>query len=166
MSWLSLAGRRPFKSDTTRLPSHLADCLRNVQASTVEIQGDRVVFTRRMSRFVSNWNVLAPFESGELTIDGREVRYGINFRQLILLGTMMVGVATIFMLNTPVHPPLFLLPLMWLWLVGVNLLIGIIRFERFLDRALTSASPTSRLVEVVGDNSLFSVTERVATHRA
>src|SRR5262245_10240490 len=117
MSWLSFAGTLPFKAevDAGALPNHLADCLRDVQASTVEVLGNRVVFTRRMFRFVSNWNVLAPFESGELTIDGREVRYHINFRELVLLATVMVGVAAVLMLRTPAHPPLFLLAIGWLW---------------------------------------------------
>jgi len=63
--------------DPTTLLNHLADCLWKVAASTVEIQRNRVVFTRRMFRLVSNWNVLVPFERGDLTIDAdtREVRY-------------------------------------------------------------------------------------------
>ena len=148
MSWLSFAGRLPFQAevDTAVLPDHLADCLRDVQATTVEVLGKRVIFARSMFRFVSNWNVLAPFESGELTIDARELRYQVDFRQLVLVDTVMVGVASILMLRTPVHPLLVVLPLMWLWLVGASLLIGILRFERFLSRALISASPHQPLI--------------------
>ena len=70
--------------DPTTLLNHLADCLWKVAASTVEIQRNRVVFTRRMFRLVSNWNVLVPFERGDLTIDAdtREVRYCLSIPQV------------------------------------------------------------------------------------
>ena len=90
-SSLTLTGNLSFdaKIDPAALPSHLANCLWSVKASTVEIQGDSVVFTRRMFRFVSNWNVLVPFESGDLTIDAgsHQVHYRVSIRELVLLGT-------------------------------------------------------------------------------
>jgi|KBSMisStandDraft_5_1062788.scaffolds.fasta_scaffold492285_2 hypothetical protein len=149
MSWFSFTGRLQVKVevDTTALPSHLADCLRDVHASTVEIVGNRVTFTGRYHRFMSNWSVLVPFDSGELTIEGYELRFQVNFRQMVLIGTVMVGLMPVLWRNNLVHPlPLFVFPLAWLWLVGGNLLVGILRFKRFLHRALMSASPHQPLV--------------------
>jgi len=135
---LTMTGNLSFDSDTDPavLPHHLANSLHNVKASTVEIQGSRVMFTRRMFRFVSNWNVLAPFESGELEVDAanRQLHYHVHFRQLALIGTGMVAAMAVFMLATPAYPRLFLvfIPVMWLWLVGANLAIGICRFRQLL----------------------------------
>lgn len=147
-SSLTLTGALSFDAeiDPAALPDHLANCLWSVKASTVEIQGNSVVFTRRMFRFVSNWNVLVPFESGYLTIDAysRQVHYRVSIRELVLLGTGMVGLMTAFLLASPTHPPLLLMPLMWLWLVGANLAIGIFRFKRFVDRALGTAPHLTR----------------------
>ncbi len=147
-SALTLTGTLPFDAeiDPAALPNHLANCLRSVKASTVEIQGNSVVFTRRMFRFVSNWNVLVPFESGDLTMDveGHQVSYRVSIRELVLLGTGMVGLMTVFLLASPGHPPLLLMPLMWLWLVGANLAIGIFRFKRFVGRALGTAPHLTR----------------------
>ena len=140
--WLTLTGNLSFDAaiDAAVLPNHFANCLWNVKASTVEILGNRVAFTRRLFRFVSNWNVLAPFESGDLTIDAdsRQVHYRVSFRELVLLGTGMVGVMTVF-LRTSQVPLLLIIPLMWLWLVGANLAIGIFRFKQFVVRAVRTA---------------------------
>lgn len=140
--WLTLTGNLSFDAeiDAAALPNHLANCLWSVKASTVEILGNRVEFTRRMFRFVSNWNVLVPFESGDLTIDAdsRQVYYRVNFRETVLLGTGMVGVMTVFMW-TSAAPLLLIVPLMWLWLFGANLAIGIFRFKQFIGRAVGTA---------------------------
>jgi hypothetical protein len=138
--------------DSAALPAHLADSLRDADASTVEIQGNRVTFTCQMFRFVSNWNVLAPFDSGDLTVDAdaRQVRFRVNIRRLVLFGTAMVGVMTAFILMSPVWQPLLLMPFMWLWLVGGNVAIGIHRFERFVGRAIASTSPSRRDNKLVG----------------
>ncbi|MGD0509987.1 MAG: hypothetical protein ABSA27_19465 [Terriglobales bacterium] len=127
--------------DPTSLLNHLAECLWKVAASTVEIQGNRVLFTRRMLRLVSNWNVLVPFERGDLTVDAdtREVRYCVSIRELVLWVTGMLVVATIIILKSSAWQALLFVPLMWLWLVGGNLSLGIFRFKRFVARAIRTA---------------------------
>ena len=128
------------RTDSAALLNHLVDSLRQADASAVEIQGNCVMFTRRMFRFVGNWNVLVPFDSGDLTVDGdaRQIRYRVGIRQLILFGTATVVVMTTFILMSPVWQPLLFMPLMWLWLVGGNVAIGIFRFERFVRRAIAT----------------------------
>ena len=73
--------------DSTRLPAHLADRLRLVQARNVQVEGYRVTFTGGMFRLVNNWNVLVPFGFGELTVDPErhEIQYAVSFRQLVLM---------------------------------------------------------------------------------
>ena len=143
-SSLTRTGSLPFGNDVdpTALPNHLADCFWKVAASTVEIHGNRVVFTRRMFRLVSNWNVLAPFERGDLTVnaDTREVRYCVSIRELVLLGTGMVALMAIFAMASHAPKPILLfMPLMWLWLVGGNLGIGLFRFKSFVARSIATA---------------------------
>ena len=150
-SSLTRTGSLPFDNDVdpTALLNHLADSLWKVAASTVEIQGNRVVFTRRMFRLVSNWNVLVPFERGDLTVDAdtREVRYSVSIRELVMFGTGMVALMAILATVSGAPKPILLfMPFMWLWLVGGNLGIGIFRFKSFVARAIKTTphgAPTS-----------------------
>jgi len=66
--------------DSDSLPAHLARCLRSVDASKVDIIGNRVTFTAGIFRLVSNWNILVGFGSGDLTVDSAacKVRYTLN----------------------------------------------------------------------------------------
>ena len=132
--------------DAEALPTCLADGLRRIDARDVNIQGHRVVFTGGMFRAVYNWNALVAFESGVLTVDplARKVHYSLNCRQLVVLATAMVSLMTIFILFSSVWQALLAMPLMWLWLVGGNLVIGICRFESFVSRTIAS-SPHIRL---------------------
>lgn len=140
---LTRTGSLPFDAevDVASLPNHLAGRLRAVKASTVEIEGNRVVFTRRMFRLVSNWNVLVPFESGDLTVDPykRLVTYRVSIRELVFFGTGVVLVMTLIMAKLSAWQPILFMPLMWLWLVVGNLLIGVFQFKGFLARAISNA---------------------------
>ena len=140
---LTRTGIIPFDSDLdpAALPRHLADSLEQADASTVEIQGNCVAFTAGVFRLVGNWNVLVPFGSGDLTVnaDFRQVRYRVSIRQLVLIGTTFVGIMSVFIVMSHVWQPLLFVPLMWLWLVGANVAIGISRFERFVGRAIATA---------------------------
>jgi hypothetical protein len=123
------------------LPTHLVECLRSVEAKGVEVRGNCVAFTGGIFRLVSNWNVLVPFDSGNLTIDGSacQVRYRLSVRHLVVFGTGAVVVMTLFILKSSAWQPLLLMPLMWLWIVECNLAIGTARFENFIRRALATA---------------------------
>jgi hypothetical protein len=63
----------------------------------------------------------------------------VSIRQLVLIVTVLVGVATAFILMSHVWQPLLLLPFAWLWLVGSNVALGIFRFKRFVARAIATA---------------------------
>ena len=72
--------------DPSALPDHLAKCLEEVSASTVEVSDNRVAFTAGWFRFVSNLNVLNAMGKGEITIDAgnHEVEYRLSLRQLVV----------------------------------------------------------------------------------
>jgi hypothetical protein len=132
--------------DAASLPIHLAECLRCVDARKVEIQGNCVAFEGGMFRLVGNWNVLVPFESGDLRVEASscQIRYTLSIRQLVLFGTGAVVIMSFIILKMSMWQPLLVLPLMWLWLVGVNLAIGIARFKNFLRRASATAPHLAR----------------------
>jgi hypothetical protein len=139
-------GTVPFAADidASALPHHLAQSLRSVDASTVEIQGNCVLFTRQWLRFVGSKGVLAPFESGDLTVDGvtHEVRYRVSIRQLV--GTGVVALPVMLLLVARDRSFLWFMPLLWLCLFGGSLLIGILRFKRFVGRAVAAPHHETR----------------------
>ena len=61
--------------DSDSLRAHLARCLRSVDASKVDIIGNRVTFTAGIFRLVSNWNILVGFGSGDLTVDSAACKF-------------------------------------------------------------------------------------------
>ncbi|HKV94949.1 MAG TPA: hypothetical protein VJW20_20555 [Candidatus Angelobacter sp.] len=127
--------------DLMLLPAYLAGCLRGVRADDVTVEGNRIFFKAGVFRMVSNWNVLVPFGFGELVVDGltRQVKYRISIRQVVLMGT--IGVAFMFVAMLAIHAwqAILFIPLIWLWIVGGNLLIGIPRFQRFLSGVMEDA---------------------------
>lgn len=129
------------ETDPQKLPSHLADCLHNANATTVDLADGCVAFKGGVFRMVGNWNVLVPFGFGELRVDPvtRQVYYRLSARQLVTIGTVVVGLMTIFTLMSRAWQPAIFMPFMWLWIVGVNLAIGVFRFERFVCRSIESA---------------------------
>jgi len=132
--------------DPVLLPEQLARSLRTVHASTVEVTGTHVTFTAGLFRMVGNWNVLVPFGSGDLSVqpDTCEVRYTLSCLQLIVIATMMTAFMGAIMLVSPGMAAFWFLPLMWLWLVGGNLAIGVFRFRGFVARCLANAPRKSK----------------------
>lgn len=129
------------ETDPEKLASHLADCLYDADAKTVDLADSRVAFKGGVFRMVGNWNVLVPFGFGELRVDPvtRQVLYRLSARQLVAMGTVVVGLMAIFTLMSRAWQPAILMPIMWLWIVGGNLAIGVFRFERFVCRSIESA---------------------------
>lgn len=129
------------ENDPEKLASHLADCLHDADAKSVDLADGKVTFKGGGFRLVSNWNVLVPFGFGELRVDPitRQVYYRLSARQLVAIGTVFVGLMTIFTLMSRAWQPAIFMPFMWLWIVGGNLAIGVFRFERFVRRSIESA---------------------------
>jgi hypothetical protein len=102
--------------DPTALPDPLAKCLRGVKASTVEVQGYRVVFSAGLFRLVSRLHVLDAFESGERMVDpeAHEVQYRLNIRQLVVVATAAAcAMAIPVSLSVLSWQFLFLAPFVW-----------------------------------------------------
>ena len=128
--------------DMAVLPTHLANCLRGVEARAVKIEANRVRFRGGVFRVVSNWNVLCPFGFGDLTVHTNlhQVEYRLSVRELVLVGTTMTLSLTAFMLiESRSWHILAAIPFFWLWLVGANLAIGFNRFKSFLQHAIETA---------------------------
>jgi hypothetical protein len=127
--------------DTAELAAHLARSLNKARAGSVVVQGNCVMFTGGVFRWVDNWNILVPFGSGKLDIspgDGH-IRYCLNFRQLVVATTALVGLMVLALLAVRLWQPLLFIPVGWLWVVGGNLMLGIPRFERFLRDRISTA---------------------------
>ena len=143
-------GTLPFGEhiDARRLAERLVDALQHVHARTVIATADRVSFTGGPFRLVSGWNVLVPFSRGELTIDegAKLLQYKVSFRQLVLILVVCSVLALVFMVAWRL--PLAMIPValavIWLWIGGMNVLIGRARFERFLRRAIDAAAIPAR----------------------
>lgn len=130
--------------DPILLPPYLAECLRSVSANEVTVEGNRIRFTAGAFRLVSNWNVLVPFGFGELVVDSlnRQVTYRVSVRQIVVFGTIATAFLFVAMLAMHAWQPIFLVPFIWLWMVGGNLMIGIPRFQRFIAHILANAPRT------------------------
>ena len=86
--------------DPSSLPLHLAAWLNNVHAKEVEVCGNRVTFKRiRMSSSRSG----ASFGLGDLTVnpEGREVRYCVSYRGLVISSIIGFGIAATFLFVSP-----------------------------------------------------------------
>ena len=126
--------------DPTLLPNHLAERLRGVDARKVVVEGNRIFFKAGVFRMVSNWNPLVAFGFGELTVDSvaRQVHYRLSVRQLVVTGSIAVGLMTMVILASRNVQLILFIPLMWAWIVGGNLAFGLLSFQRFIRRAVES----------------------------
>lgn len=134
--------------DFSRLPAHLGACLQEINAGTVGVDQNRVSFTGGLFGSGRNrWDILIPFGFGDLTVksDTRQLTYRLSFRQLFVTGTIMVGILTGFSYFAG-HSlaGLASAPIWWIWLVGLNLFIGLPRFERFVSTAIETAPRTNQ----------------------
>jgi hypothetical protein len=156
MAILTTSGRIDFgqEIDPSLLPAHLAECLRSVDADEVEIANNRVTFEGGVFRFVTNWNALAPFGFGDLTVDSeaRAVAYGLSYRQLVILNAILVGLSACLILalgGVRGLPKAILTLLLFVSVAGfINLAIRISNFERFLRRCIATAPNLKGMVKL------------------
>jgi hypothetical protein len=143
VSRFSWTGTIPFDRNISlaELPQHLLQSLRGVEAESLTLKGNRLTFRGGVFRPVSSGNVLAPFGSGSLIVEGEshQLRYEVSFLQFIsVVSAYLLVVALLFLFS-------HLLQFLWLVLLGVilvsvgNLALGIYRFSTFLFLSLASA---------------------------
>ncbi len=123
------------------------EMLRAADARTVERDWSSLRFTAGIFRFGMNWNVLDPFGSGTIDVENiaSEIRlyYRASIIEMLIITTAMVSVPTLAMLFTalregrsPIPDVVWVFAIGWLWLFGVNYVIGWIRFPRWLRTGL------------------------------
>jgi hypothetical protein len=134
--------------DLAKPPAHLAVRLQQIKAGTVEVNQNHVSFTGGLFGSGRNrWDILIPFGFGDLTVESntRQLKYRLSFRQLFVAGTIMVGILTgFFYFAWHSLGGLLAAPIWWIWLVGLNLLIGLPRFEKFVHSAVETAPRTNQ----------------------
>jgi hypothetical protein len=137
-------GSIPFdeRVDLDSLPDQLACALRLVRAKNVIVTTDRVSFTS--GTFITNWNVLAPFDNGELIVDriNKRLEYKVSSQQLVI-SLITLSVSSVFAMISAKFPPDMIVgfPVMiWLVHVGSNMLIVRPRFEIFLRETIDAAA--------------------------
>jgi hypothetical protein len=127
------------KTDCEALLAHLEKELRRVQARRIERTGNSIRFSGGLFRLVSNWNLLGPISRGEIVVqpESGKLAYSLSFRQLVVVVSLMVGIAAFFILvSDELRMLLFAVPFIWIWLVGMNYLTALTRFDRFLKRGI------------------------------
>jgi hypothetical protein len=134
--------------DLSRLPAYLAVRLQEINAGTVEVNQNHVSFTGGLFGSGRNrWDILIPFGFGDLTVksDTRQLTYRLSFRQLFVAGTIIVAILTGFSYFVG-HSlaGLVAAPIWWIWIVGLNLFIGLPRFEKFVSTAVETAPRTNQ----------------------
>ena len=132
--------------DSSALLEHLAKRLTDVHATDVRIQGNGVTFEAGIFRFVTNWNLLLSFGSGELTVDParRTIQYELSYSQLVSFSAIAFLVGALVLVGYPEVAWLMLvMPFVWLFMVWSNVAIGILRFENFLRRAIETVPALS-----------------------
>lgn len=134
--------------DMQKLEAHLVDCLRHVGAHAIGVDEHRVSFTNGgVFRIVSHWGLLTPIGFGDVAIDpaARQIKNRLSFRQLLVASTTLFGFVALSIWHQAHSWELIkLLPLMWLVLVGLNVVIGISRFNDFLTKAAETAPRSSQ----------------------
>jgi len=124
--------------------------LHRLSARKLDMSGDTVSFAGGGFRFVSNWNLLVPISRGKIVVmpiaDGVTVRYQISFRELIVVATIMILAMAVIFCGFEGRAGLasvaFFVPVGWLWLVGMNIVIAIPRFNCFVKRCAKMAGAT------------------------
>ena len=135
-------------SDPSRNFSFLANeiikALKEARVKDVQITDTRITFSTGVYRSVLTWwSDLAPITRGEIQIYAEDhcIRYSLSFSQVIIVVSLMVAAMGTAMIaaGAPVPMSCFVLPIVWLWLVGMNLIIGIARFRNFIKRTIRHA---------------------------
>jgi len=135
-------------SDRSLIPEatrRVEDMLDAAFATKASAEGSTVQFTNSMFQAVGNWNILAPFGAGVLDIqqdfDCLVVRYRLNTTQMFLVVLAMLALVAALVWNSTnnftVLPPLIG---GWVCIFGINYLIAMLRFRRWLRSGLKSLS--------------------------
>jgi len=126
------------------MANEIIKALKEARVKDVQITDTRITFSTGVYRSVLTWwSDLAPITRGEIQIYAEDhcIRYSLSFSQVIIVASLMVAAMGTAMIaaGAPVPESFLVLPLMWLWLVGMNYIIGIARFRNFIKRTIRHA---------------------------
>jgi hypothetical protein len=139
----NLGNPAPFVKPATE---RIVDMLDAAYASDVWPEDAEVRFKTAFFGRGSNWNILAPFNSGTLTIEPEDtslrVRYRLSTVRMLLFVTAAVGLISAIPAwqelsrGEGLQKAAEIFSAGWLWLFGMNYLIGMIRIPIWLKRGL------------------------------
>lgn len=119
---------------------HVAAALEREKASEVERVGNSVSFRAGLIRFVARNNVLSATDRGTIRVDqapeGLRVEYELRFVHLLVAATVMAGGIAALVSQRGQADALLPALFAWAWLFGGNFMISIVRFPRFVRRAI------------------------------
>lgn len=122
----------------------LIDCivsgLDQAGALTVDVKDNLLRFTSPF--WTHSWNVLLPFSFGEILIDpkNRQIRYSLSLRRPVLLGVVVTALLTLVIVASKIWQPLIAMPFICSWLIGGNCVIGVLRFQMFINDSIALAA--------------------------
>lgn len=123
-----------------RLLRNMADELKNVKASEIDVRDNELTFHVAFFRLVSNWNILTQINSGNIKILSSSknvvVSYYISFTRMFIIVSVMTAFFGIFLsqdkaLST--NEKIILPAAAWLFLFGANWLTAMFRFPSFIE---------------------------------
>lgn len=127
--------------DMERIMHRIAARLQKKHASDFESDASSLSFRVRPFAALSSFSLLAPISSGRVTFhpDGSDVRISYHI-SCVRFVVMMTSIMTLFLawpyFRANFFPPelKLVVPLIWLWIVGGNWILSLIRFRRFLRK--------------------------------
>jgi hypothetical protein len=143
------------RTDMSHAVGAVESLLRERKATSVTVGADRIDFTVRFLRLVSNWNLLVPIDSGSIAFrqsdEDVEIRYSIYFKRFFFVVTAMIIIVAVIIFVFAVDgrgAALVFVPAAWFWVFAVNYFIAVLRFPTALRSSLNAptvqrTSPTS-----------------------
>lgn len=116
----------------------------DLHARDVMVERNSITFTGAPWPWMS-WehSPLLLISTGRIELDptASRVAYSLSFAKLMLMGALMIGLLSIFMVCTgaPAMAFYIAIPVWWLWGVGMSYLIILARIDRFMKRCIRSA---------------------------
>ncbi len=142
----SLVFKTKIKNDDIKVSDLLFTIyseLEKHKPSRISLLDNSIRFKGGMFRGVTNWNLLVTITSGVIDFDeeSSSLVYKLSFKQLILFGIFASILFGAFVLSSngafSIVSMFIMSQLMvWLWLVGMNFLICIIRFRSFIENCI------------------------------
>jgi hypothetical protein len=122
----------------------IADSLRYEQANSVEDTDKEIKFSVGLFRPFWNWKLLSSIYGGEVNLQSDTNRIFIvsrlNFIDTVVIASVFVGGLTLANLIFAGKGHILNYLIMWIWIVGGNILISSYRWRRFIRQCVSEAA--------------------------